>query len=350
MGAINGISGFNYYTNYPGIYSNPSDAAIAEKTSAQVRGIDQGTENLKDAQSVTRIADGAMEEVTEYLQRIRELALKSMNDAVYGADEKRMMQDEIDQLKQGIADIAGNTTFNEHQLLDGTKEGDFEIMAGGKGPTERVTPGNMTLESLGIKDFDVTKSFNLKDIDNALKKIVEVCKENGYNVTKDMLWGESAGGHLSTMYCYKYKKTSPVNIGLCYSICGPTDLTDNWYFTTCEIKGREMATLQKLLTSADITLDNYTGEAAIEARKSVSPLYYVTPDSVPTLYYSGGKDPLVQTSDGEKLAAALKKNGVDHYYMEFPNSPHCGRVKDDYGYCKLFDLHLESMLKKYVKR
>ncbi|MBR0164503.1 MAG: hypothetical protein IJQ12_07505 [Lachnospiraceae bacterium] len=171
MGAINGISGFNYYTNYPGIYSNPSDAAIAEKTSAQVRGIDQGTENLKDAQSVTRIADGAMEEVTEYLQRIRELALKSMNDAVYGADEKRMMQDEIDQLKQGIADIAGNTTFNEHQLLDGTKEGDFEIMAGGKGPTERVTPGNMTLESLGIKDFDVTKSFNLKDIDNALKTV-----------------------------------------------------------------------------------------------------------------------------------------------------------------------------------
>lgn len=190
----------------------------------------------------------------------------------------------------------------------------------------------------------------LQDIDNALKKIVEVCKENGYNVTKAMLWGESAGGHLSTMYCYKYKKTSAVNIGLCYSICGPTDLTDNWYFTTCEIKGQEMATLQKLLTSADITLDNYTGEAAIEARKSVSPIYYVTPDSVPTLYYSGGKDPLVQTSDGEKLAAALKKNGVDHYYMEFPNSPHCGRVKDDYGYCKLFDLHLESMLKKYVKR
>ena len=53
MSAITGISGFNRYTNYPGIYSNPSDAAIAEKTEAQVRGIDQGTENLRDANSVT---------------------------------------------------------------------------------------------------------------------------------------------------------------------------------------------------------------------------------------------------------------------------------------------------------
>lgn len=190
----------------------------------------------------------------------------------------------------------------------------------------------------------------LQDIDNAIKKIVQVCHENGYNVTKAMIWGESAGGHLSTMYCYKYKDTSAVDIGLCYSICGPTDLTDDWYFTKCEITFQEMVTLQRLLTNTDITADNYNDAASIEARKSVSPIYYVTPDSVPTLYYSGGRDPLVPASEGEKLAKALEENGVDYHYALFPNSPHCGRVKDDYGYCKLFDLHLEAMLNKYVKK
>ena len=171
MGAITGISGFNRYTSYPGVYSNPADAAIAEKTELQVRGIDQGTENLKDANSLTRIADGAMEGITDQLQRMRELALKASNTFTYGDEERQMIQTEIDQLKQGIADIAGNTTFNEHQLLDGTRDKDFTVLAGAEGSTELVSTGNMTLEALGIKDFDVTKDFNLRDLDNALQKV-----------------------------------------------------------------------------------------------------------------------------------------------------------------------------------
>ncbi|MBR5969337.1 MAG: flagellin FliC5 [Lachnospiraceae bacterium] len=170
MSAITGISGYNRYTSYPGIYSNPSDAAIAEKTEAQVRGIDQGTENLKDANSVTKIADGAMDGIADQLQRMRELAIKASNTAVVGDDERRMIQTEIDQLKQGIADIANNTTFNEHKLLDGSM-GELTILAGAEGSTEQVSTGNMTLEALGIKDFDVTKDFNLRDLDNALKTV-----------------------------------------------------------------------------------------------------------------------------------------------------------------------------------
>lgn len=170
MGAITGISSNNYYTNYPGIYKNPSDSAMAERTQTQVRTFDQGTENLKDAQSVTRIADGALEGINDHLQRIKELAVKALNTFTYNDDDRMAMQKEIDQLKQGISDIAGNTTFNEQQLLDGTRNGDFEIMAG-HGETERVSAGNATLEALGIKDFDVTKSFRLEDIDNAMEKV-----------------------------------------------------------------------------------------------------------------------------------------------------------------------------------
>ncbi|MBQ9513033.1 MAG: flagellin FliC5 [Lachnospiraceae bacterium] len=169
MSAITGISGFNRYTNYPGIYSNPSDAAIAEKTEAQVRGIDQGTENLRDANSVTKIADGAMDGIADQLHRMRELAIKASNTAVVGDDERKMIQTEIDQLKQGISDIANTTTFNEKKLLDGST-GELTILAG-EGSTEQVSTGNMTLEALGIKDFDVTGDFNLKTLDDALKTV-----------------------------------------------------------------------------------------------------------------------------------------------------------------------------------
>ncbi|MBR0172991.1 MAG: flagellin FliC5 [Lachnospiraceae bacterium] len=170
MSAITGVSSFNYYADYPGLYKNPSDAALAERTTTQVTGTDAGTENLKDAQSVTKIADGALGGVTDYLQQIREKAVKAMNTFTLNDDDRQIIQNEIEHLKQGIADLAGNTTFNEKQLLNGSN-GDMTIAADGNGSTQRITDADATLEALGIKDFDVTKPFDLKTIDNAMEKV-----------------------------------------------------------------------------------------------------------------------------------------------------------------------------------
>ena len=170
MSGVTGISGFNYYTSYPGIYKNPSDSAIAERTATQVTGFDAGTENLKDATSAVNIAEGALGGVTDYLQQIRENAVKALNTFTLNDDDRATIQNEIEQLKQGIADLTNQTTFNEKNLLKG-EQGSLTIAADGSGSTQKITDANATLEYLGIKDFDVTKGFDLKDIDKALEKV-----------------------------------------------------------------------------------------------------------------------------------------------------------------------------------
>ena len=110
-----------------------------------------------------------MGEVTGYLQSIRELSVKAMNGTMSDSD-KKSIQDQIDQYKKGIEDIANNTTYNEKKLLDGTAK-DMTVASDANGSSETISGYNMTLESLGIKDFDVTKDFDLKDVDKALDKL-----------------------------------------------------------------------------------------------------------------------------------------------------------------------------------
>ena len=70
--------------------------------------------------NVLNVADGALSSMYDSLSRIRELGLQASNSAIYSKDELSMMQAEIDQIKQGITDIARNTQFNGLKLLDGS--------------------------------------------------------------------------------------------------------------------------------------------------------------------------------------------------------------------------------------
>lgn len=170
MSGITGISSNNYYTNYPGIYKNPAESAIAERTQSQVRGYDAGRDNMESGKAVSNIADGALGGIQDYLQSIREIAVKAGNRFSYTDEDRQAMQDQIEQYKKGISDLAGNTTYNEKKLLDGSND-QFKIAADGNGTNVTVSAGNATLEALGIKDFDVRGDFDLKTIDDAMEKI-----------------------------------------------------------------------------------------------------------------------------------------------------------------------------------
>lgn len=145
--------------------------AIEEKTEAQTRGLDQGTANLGDAKSALNIEDGALDGITDYLQSIRELAVKAKNDLLTEED-RGYIQQQISQYMEGINDLANGTTFNEKKLLDGSTD-NLTIAADAEGSTANVSTYNSTVESLGIADFDVTSgNFNLDDIDNALSTVL----------------------------------------------------------------------------------------------------------------------------------------------------------------------------------
>lgn len=156
--------------------------AIDQRTEAQTRGLDQGTENLKDAKSVLNIEDGALDQVTDYLQNIRELALRASNGTL-GAEEKGYIQVQIDQYLQGIDDIANQTTFNEKKLLDGS-ENNMTIAAGGDSFLD-VTTGNSTVDSLGLSGFNVTGgSVDLKAVDDALASVQSLRTDIGADTNR----------------------------------------------------------------------------------------------------------------------------------------------------------------------
>ena len=180
MSSISGISS-NYagYTDYGKFASGKrvetaadgaADLSIIQKEDAQIRGMEAGANNMQSGKDVLNIADAALGGITDYLQRIRELSIGAMNDAIMGPDERRMMQDEIDQLKQGIADIASQTQYNTKNLLDGSQDM-FHLAIDANGNSTSVHTGNATLDALGIADYDVTKSFDLNVIDRALEKV-----------------------------------------------------------------------------------------------------------------------------------------------------------------------------------
>ncbi len=97
---------------------NPAGLAISNKMMAQIDGLDQANQNAADGQSVIQIADGALNEVTEMLQRMRELAVQAASDTNTASD-KDAIQAEIAQLKSEIDRVSTDTEFNTMTLLDG---------------------------------------------------------------------------------------------------------------------------------------------------------------------------------------------------------------------------------------
>lgn len=147
-----------------------SGLAIAQKMQREETGLSVGAQNAQAGIGVLNVADGALGGMTDYLQRIRDLALRSMN-GLNSADDKQIYQNEIDQLKQGIQSLAKDTSLNEQKLLDGSMA-DMGIATNPSGGGMKIQMENSTLEALGIADLDVTSdNFSLDAIDKALDMI-----------------------------------------------------------------------------------------------------------------------------------------------------------------------------------
>lgn len=93
--------------------------AITTKMRAQIRGLQQASRNIQDGISMLQVIDGALSEVTNYLQRMRELAVQGANGTLNNEDRQKI-NEEIHQIKSGIDSIANNTEFNTMKLLNGT--------------------------------------------------------------------------------------------------------------------------------------------------------------------------------------------------------------------------------------
>ena len=93
--------------------------SIRENMTAQIRGLNAAVRNANDAISMLQTADGALNEVADMLQRMRELGTLAQNDT-YSTAQRVAMNDEFVQLQSEIERIADNTQWNGMNLLDGT--------------------------------------------------------------------------------------------------------------------------------------------------------------------------------------------------------------------------------------
>ena len=144
------------------INSAADDAAglsIASRMTAQITGIRAAIKNANDGISLMDTAEGAMAEVTNMLQRMRELALQSANDT-NSANDRAASQAEINALSVEIDRIANTTTFNGIKILDGSDSNGIALQVGAStdaGATITVTIGDLAAASLATLDEDDTQ-------------------------------------------------------------------------------------------------------------------------------------------------------------------------------------------------
>ncbi len=91
--------------------------AISEKMRRQIRGLDQGAENIQDGISLLQVADGALAEVNDMLHRMTELSVQAAN-GTNNTEDRQAIQSEINQLKTEITRIGKTTSFNDLLIFD----------------------------------------------------------------------------------------------------------------------------------------------------------------------------------------------------------------------------------------
>ena len=132
--------------------------AISERFTAQIRGLNQAVRNANDGISLAQTAEGALGEVTNNLQRVRELAVESSN-ATNSASDRVAMQAEVAQLLAEVDRVATQTNFNGVNLLDGSFSSQTFQVGANVGETISVSSiQDSTIVGLSLTDSAATRT------------------------------------------------------------------------------------------------------------------------------------------------------------------------------------------------
>lgn len=118
---------------------DPAGMAISNKMQAQIDALDRASSNASDGTSVLQIADGALNETSAILQRMRELSVQAAN-GTNSLEDKQAIQDEIEALKDEVNRISKDTEYNSKSLLDGSLD-------------TRVYTDNANVSRVNVSDY-----------------------------------------------------------------------------------------------------------------------------------------------------------------------------------------------------
>lgn len=169
---------------------NATGLAISEKMRSQIRGLDQASQNTQDGISVVQTAEGAIEEVGNIVQRMRELAVQGANETNTGSDRAKISE-ELTQLHEEIDRIAESTQFNGKDLLNGTKTVRTETVYSVGAPTAGSAAANKIgdIEIQDGFDFDELPADLKIKVDNDAITATEIT-DKGYGIAATKLEGQ----------------------------------------------------------------------------------------------------------------------------------------------------------------
>jgi flagellin len=160
--------------------------AIADGMTSQIRGMTVAVRNANDGISMAQTAEGAMGEITNTLQRMRDLAVQSRNFGAVGSSDRQKLQEEFGQLGKEINRVIGNTTFNGKAILKGSlSKANFQV-GFSTGATNQISitlskvsamagiskiAANATPLSIGSGATSTAVSTVIDEIDKAIKAI-----------------------------------------------------------------------------------------------------------------------------------------------------------------------------------
>ncbi len=147
--------------------------AISEKLRAAERSFQQAERNLSDGISLTRTAEGAIQEQTDITIRLRELAVQAQNGVIDEAGQQAL-QNEFDQLTSELSRIAETTRFNGQKLLNGETSGAGAVTVNdgnGSGSVVQVSISDLRAVALGLEGQSVRDPNVLERLDQTITRL-----------------------------------------------------------------------------------------------------------------------------------------------------------------------------------
>lgn len=143
--------------------------AIATGMEAQIRGLNTGIDNTRDMQNLVQTAEGALANVGDALNRVRELSIQASNGVLTQAD-RDLIQNEITQLVDHISVAARNTEFNTIPLLDGSFT-NAHTASNPDGTGMQISIADIADAAQAVANFNAAGDFDLTDLDTVMADI-----------------------------------------------------------------------------------------------------------------------------------------------------------------------------------
>mgnify|MGYP001196858009 FL=1 len=161
--------------------------AIAERMTAQVRGLNMATKNANDGLAMLATIESATNDVTDMLQRIRELAVQAANDT-NGTQDRTYLQTEVDSLVAEINRVSTDTVYNDSVVLDGNLSGSLQVGTA-SGQTIDFAITSIDTTTLGVDALDLSDATNAATALTAIDSAIETVAGNraGYGALSNRL-------------------------------------------------------------------------------------------------------------------------------------------------------------------